>query len=372
MSLRTVDLFTGIGGIPLALHEACTPVLYCEVEPFPQSVLRRRMDTGDLPKAPIADDIRTFSVRPGTVDLVAGGFPCQGVSTLGNRTGIEHCQTGLFDEMLRLIKDARPTFAFFENVFALTMPYMAPLLTHVLQSLVDAGYDVVWTTVKAAQVGAGVQRNRWFALARLRGSDALPPPVSFAPLERPEPSPRMVPWPRGSIHKKRCMTLGNAVCPAQCKLAWNTLGEALATPNPAEVTYVTLGTDVTARRTNSGIRDASMVRDFKLRFEPELPPEVRAHPDFGKNAARQKQVLETKGMCMSQGFDSVTTGTHWPAPRKGSWYPAERLTFRTRRDVQACMRFEASTPLQERMPGTRPNPEFVEWLMGFPAGWTHP
>lgn len=55
--LNGLDLFSGIGGITLALRNYCKPVAYCEIDPFCQSVLLQRMQEGDLPKAPIWDDV---------------------------------------------------------------------------------------------------------------------------------------------------------------------------------------------------------------------------------------------------------------------------------------------------------------------------
>lgn len=58
--LYGLDLFTGIGGITLALKKWVVPIAYCEIEPYCQSVLLQRMQEGNLPKAPIWDDIRSL------------------------------------------------------------------------------------------------------------------------------------------------------------------------------------------------------------------------------------------------------------------------------------------------------------------------
>lgn len=75
--LKGLDLFSGIGGISLALNEWVKPIAYCEIEPYCQSVLLSRMQEGHLPKAPIWDDIRTLSKGDigEAVDIIVGGFP---------------------------------------------------------------------------------------------------------------------------------------------------------------------------------------------------------------------------------------------------------------------------------------------------------
>lgn len=74
-----LDLCSGIGGFALAASWAgYTTVGFCEIDPFCQRVLRKHW-----PDVPIHDDIRTLrfdgegvmpNVRPGTVDLLTGGF----------------------------------------------------------------------------------------------------------------------------------------------------------------------------------------------------------------------------------------------------------------------------------------------------------
>ena len=79
--LRGLDLFSGIGGISLALKDWVRPIAYCEIDPYCQSILLQRMQEGNLPKAPIWDDIRTLTnegIREAVsvdVDIIYGGFP---------------------------------------------------------------------------------------------------------------------------------------------------------------------------------------------------------------------------------------------------------------------------------------------------------
>jgi len=74
-----LDLFTGIGGITLALSDYVRPVCYCEIEPYAQSVLKTRIKAGDLPDAPIWDDVRTLDGHQfrGVVDIITAPFPAR-------------------------------------------------------------------------------------------------------------------------------------------------------------------------------------------------------------------------------------------------------------------------------------------------------
>ncbi len=56
--IHGVDLFSGIGGITIALSPWVKPVAYCENDPHAQGVLLSRMHGGQLPVAPIWNDVR--------------------------------------------------------------------------------------------------------------------------------------------------------------------------------------------------------------------------------------------------------------------------------------------------------------------------
>ena len=82
------------------------------------------------------------------VDLIAGGFPCQDVSTAGKRAGIrEGTRSGLWFEFHRIICELRPRFVFVENVPGL----LADGMGIVLADLADAGYDAEWEVLSAGK-----------------------------------------------------------------------------------------------------------------------------------------------------------------------------------------------------------------------------
>jgi len=170
--LNGVSLFSGIGGLELALHQEVKTVAYVEREPYPQAVLVKRQEEGVLDKAPIYDDVRTFDGTRyrGVVDIVFGGFPCQDISVAGKGAGIkEDTRSGLFFELMRVVREIRPTFIFLENVSAITQRGMDTVLAEVFK----AGYDARWTTIRASDVGARHRRERWFCLGYLSNTTGV-------------------------------------------------------------------------------------------------------------------------------------------------------------------------------------------------------
>jgi DNA (cytosine-5)-methyltransferase 1 len=160
--LNGLDLFSGIGGLSVALARWVRPIAYCENDHYAQGVLLSRMADGQIPFAPIWDDVRTLSaeVLPG-VDIIYGGFPCQDISVAGLGKGLAGERSGLFFEILRLADEVSPTFIFLENVPAIRTRGGEA----VGKELASRGYDCRWLTLSAAEVGAPHKRDRWWLLA---------------------------------------------------------------------------------------------------------------------------------------------------------------------------------------------------------------
>lgn len=146
-----------------------TPVGAVEIDPFARAVLQARQADGSLPNFPIYEDVRDFdgTAWRDRVDIIAGGFPCQDLSCAGKGAGIDGARSGLWWEMLRVIREARPRFVFLENVPAIT----GRGLDRVLGSLADLGFDAEWCVLSAADVGAPHLRKRWWCLASDSSND---------------------------------------------------------------------------------------------------------------------------------------------------------------------------------------------------------
>lgn len=163
--INGLDLFSGIGGMSLALREWVRPVAYCEIDTYCQAVLLSNMVDGKLQCAPIWDDIKTLEcsfIPP--IDIIYGGFPCQDISIAGLGKGLEGERSGLFFEIVRLAKEIKPKFIFLENVPAIRSRGGL----RVVSEITHMGYDCRWCVISAASVGALHKRERWFLLAHSR------------------------------------------------------------------------------------------------------------------------------------------------------------------------------------------------------------
>lgn len=159
MALRILDLFSGIGGFSLAARMVggFETVQFVEREPYCRHVLRKHW-----PDVPIHDDICTFNPEPGSADVVCGGFPCTDISIAGKQAGIKvGTRSGLFYELMRVVRVVRPRYVVLENVAAI----IGNGLDSVLGELAEAGMDAEWACIRASDLGAIHRRDRWWAVA---------------------------------------------------------------------------------------------------------------------------------------------------------------------------------------------------------------
>jgi DNA (cytosine-5)-methyltransferase 1 len=159
--MNVLSLFSGIGGLELGLERAgMTVVGQVEIDPFCRRVLAKHW-----PEVSRHDDVRTCvewwlgDPRP-TVDLVCGGFPCQPVSSAGQRLAQEDPRW-LWPAFNDVVRQLRPRYVLVENVTGL----LARGMGDVLGDLADLGYDAEWDRVPAAFVGAPHVRGRIFIAA---------------------------------------------------------------------------------------------------------------------------------------------------------------------------------------------------------------
>lgn len=161
--LTTLDLFSGIGGFALAgrMIGGFDVRQFVEIDPYCRGVLAK-----NFPGVPIHDDIRTYSAQPGDFACITAGFPCQDISTANpNGRGLDGERSGLFYEVLRIIRECRPEYVVLENVSALLSKRSGRDMGAILWSLSESGYDAEWQTISAASVGAPHLRERVFVVA---------------------------------------------------------------------------------------------------------------------------------------------------------------------------------------------------------------
>ena len=171
--MRHGSLFSGIGGFDLAAEwSGWENVFHCEWNEFGQKVLKHYW-----PKAISYDDITKtdFNIHRGRIDVLSGGFPCQPYSQAGKRLGKED-DRHLWPEMLRAIREIKPSWVVGENVFGLINWNEGLVFDEVQADLEAEGYEVQPYVLPACSVNAPHRRDRvWFVAHSHKCNDRRTP-----------------------------------------------------------------------------------------------------------------------------------------------------------------------------------------------------
>ena len=197
-----VDLFSGAGGLSLGFEQAGFDVVAAvEVDPIHAAIHKF-----NFPKCAVfPKSIRGLSgeeirERAGlgnrTIDVVAGGAPCQGFSLIGQRA-LDDPRNSLVKEYVRIVAELDASYFVFENVKGLTVGKHKKFLEEIIESFELLGYRVrmPWRVLNAAYYGVPQDRERLFLLGAKQG---LPLP------EYPDPTTT----PTGSIQQYLNLSFG--------------------------------------------------------------------------------------------------------------------------------------------------------------------
>lgn len=203
-----VDLFAGAGGLSLGLEQAgfdvVTAVEYDPVHAathefnFPETKVlcadvSSPLEPDDLLDA-AREGLRLHGRDPaawdGTVDLVAGGPPCQGFSFIGKRLIDDHRNQLVF-HFLRLVSALRPRYFLMENVPGMARGGHASILGELISEFEEAGYrfpdgEQPYRILNAADYGVPQERHRLFLIGTRDDQrvTAVPPAPSVQPVPK--------------------------------------------------------------------------------------------------------------------------------------------------------------------------------------------
>ncbi|WP_432181391.1 DNA cytosine methyltransferase [Streptomyces sp. NBC_00063] len=379
------SLCSGVGGLDLGVVAALDGDIawHAETDPRAAQILARHW-----PGVPNHGDITSIDWT-GTerVCILTAGFPCQDLSVAGPRTGlVPGTRSGLWHTVTGAIHALNPCLVVIENVRGLlstragthTLRHLEPCprcmgdpatqpdvraLGVLLADLADLGYDASWCCVHACDVGAPHRRARVFLVAwpatPLPGTaveDADGEPGQQRRLPASGQTQGRGPWPEPG-RRGRASTAHPESQRRGQRLSEPVLQERQ--PHPGlhrsraccrDTTGRDTGTRTTGPATAHRHTGGHGARCCRGRGD-HVPA---SHPDLVGRTWRCGHHPET------QRRHESADGRHSPACWWGEFLPAiRRWEYVSQR--------AAPSPTQ---PGTRRlSAEFVEWMMGLPAGW---
>ena len=213
-TLTLGSLFDGIGGFPLCAEKNEIKTLWAsEIEPFPIAVSRQH-----FPAINFYGNIKSLKSKYlEKVDIITAGSPCQDVSIAGKRTGLSGNRSGLFMEMIRIIKEMReiesktkfeekeikPRILLWENVPGIFSSNKGQDFRTVLEQIcrikdetisipmpkkhkwnksgciMGNNFSLAWRVLDAQYFGVAQRRKRVFLVADFGGQSA--PKILFEP-----------------------------------------------------------------------------------------------------------------------------------------------------------------------------------------------
>lgn len=196
-----IDLFCGAGGLHIGFENAGFNIKLC----VDNNDIVEKTHKRNFPNIPIinrdinkvsTDEIREY-LDDNKVDVIIGGPPCQGFSTIGHRVSSnpeKRKQKDPRNELVltyaRIINEIRPKFIVMENVKGILTLEKGAYLNNVLSILAKAGYDVEYKLINMADYGVPEVRERVIIIGNSIGM-----PVTFpTPDHSDNPNDNLPAW----------------------------------------------------------------------------------------------------------------------------------------------------------------------------------
>jgi len=158
---KFIDLFSGAGGLLRGFMDAGFSPEF-SVEVWEPAILTHNRNYPDVPVW--NRDIRTIrnseiEQYKGEVDLIVGGPPCQGFSTIGKRL-VKDPRNELVFEFIRFVNVIQPKVFLMENVRGLLSANNGLIKDAITAEFEAIGYDVTHEVICAADYGVPQMRYR--------------------------------------------------------------------------------------------------------------------------------------------------------------------------------------------------------------------
>lgn len=182
--LTAIDLFCGAGGLSEGLHQAGFHVLagndFDEKAgaTYARTHHEARFLGGPIQNLSTQDFLSAARLKPGQLDVLAGGPPCQAYSVYNHQRGMHDERSFLFREYLRLVEALSPRWVIMENVMGILSAGGGAAVHAITEGFKKLGYEIDFRVLKAEQFGVPQERRRVVFIGNRTGD-----PIAF-----PEPT----------------------------------------------------------------------------------------------------------------------------------------------------------------------------------------
>jgi DNA (cytosine-5)-methyltransferase 1 len=168
----SIDLLAGAGGMTEGFKQkGFHPIFANDREKSALATFQKNHPSAIASDEPLEtlnpSDIRKYlNLSRGELDLLMGGPPCQGFSTLGQRNPQDH-RNQLYQDFLKFIEEFRPKAFVMENVVGMLSLQQGYVVEEIIHKTDKLGYGVSVTTLDAVEFGVPQFRKRVFILGAI-------------------------------------------------------------------------------------------------------------------------------------------------------------------------------------------------------------
>ena len=348
MKLKLLDLFSGIGGFSLGLESTgfFETIGFVEKDKFCQKVLKKHWNNIN-----IEEDIRNVKGEKYQADVVTGGFPCQPFSVAGKRKSTADDRY-LWDEMLRVIRETKPRWVIGENVEGIVNINEGMVLRQVLNDLENEGFKSQCIIIPASGIGAWHQRKRIWIVANSNSNRHV------SEIRRVNGEEKGLPVQDRQKDSTSRKSIGTSD-------VWETNKEYVSNSNTGFSIRENEEIQSRGNAITNGSEDVSN-SDSWLRGGREQSSRVEMTEKGGFILRKKNKPENTFGAKLSDAMLYLEKMYPTPVARdhKDAGY---NITWKESRDQKSSLPRQV---LKDNKPGGRLNPNFVEFLMGYPMNWT--
>jgi len=156
--LRVVSLFAGAGGMDFGFQKAGFDIVWANDFDYDATITYSNNIGKHIVHGNILD-IKSEDI-PDNIDVVIGGFPCQGFSVANTKRNIEDERNFLYKELLRVVKDKNPKYFVGENVKGILSLGKGKVFEMIKQDFRDIGYTLEAKLLNSADYGIPQTRQR--------------------------------------------------------------------------------------------------------------------------------------------------------------------------------------------------------------------
>lgn len=168
MDATFIDVCSGCGGLSYGLKDAgLVPELAVDIDKDAVEVYKKNIDANA-----IVEDVNKLHLVKNQADILVGGLPCQGFSTLGKRNVYDD-RNYLWVQFLRLVRELKPSAFLVENVPEFLQTFHFKKFS---QKINNMNYKTACSVFNAVNFSVPQNRRRAIFMGELNGIPEFPKP----------------------------------------------------------------------------------------------------------------------------------------------------------------------------------------------------